>query len=93
MGRPKVDLADYGLLLEPNICRLLCEMHKGDSEKYQKFTLALFRWVGAGCPSSKAKYIPRDLDLMAQGYLERLFTEHISRWRSYNSHRRTNNLC
>ncbi len=86
MAKEKIELKDYGLLFVPNVCRLLVELHDRNTSAYTLFSYSLFKWVGAGCPSNWADYIPPDLDLMQQGYLERMFSEHVSRWRSYNSH-------
>lgn len=88
MARPKIELKNYGLLLDPNVCRLFVELSNKDAEKYRLFSLALFKWVGAGCPEPISKHVPSALDLMSQSLLERLFTEHIGRWKSYNAHRR-----
>lgn len=88
MAKEKIALCDYGLLIAPNVCRLLVELHDTNQSAYTVFSYSLFKWVGAGCPSDYVRYIPSGLDLMQQGYLERMFSEHLSRWRTYNAHRR-----
>ncbi len=88
MARTRVELKDYGLLLDPNVWRMLVELASESADKYLKFSLALHKWVGTGCPEPISKHIPKELDLMAQSLLERLFTEHVGRWKSYNAHRR-----
>ena len=88
MAKPKIELAEYGLLIDTNICRMFVELSKQDADKYRLFSLALFKWVGAGCPEPISTHIPKELPLESQSLLERLFSEHIGRWKSYNAHRR-----
>ena len=88
MAKSRIEIKDYGLLLDPEVCRMFVELSNQSADKYRLFSLALFKWVGAGCPEPVSRHIPKELDLMAQSLLERLFGEHIGRWKSYNSHRR-----
>ena len=88
MARQRIELKDYGLLLDPNICRMLVQLAVDNPTRYQQFSVTLFKWIAAGCPTPFAKHIPSDLDLMAQSLLERIFQEHIGRWRTYNAHKR-----
>ena len=83
-----IDLKEYGLLLDPNICRMLIQLEKDTPDRYRLFSIALFSWVSKGCPYPYAQHIPRDLDLMSQSLLERLFSEHLGRYKTYRSHRR-----
>ena len=91
MVKPKdeiIELGEYGLLLDPNICRMLIELEKAAPERYRLFSVALFSWVSNGCPQPFSKHIPQDLDLMSQSLLERLFSEHLGRYKTYRAHRR-----
>ena len=83
-----IALCDYGLLIEPNICAMLIQLDKDEPDKYRLFSVALFSWVSKGCPLPLAAHIPKELDLMAQSLLERLFSEHLGRYKTYKSHRR-----
>ena len=83
-----VALKDYGLLIDPNICRMLIQLEKTAPDNYRLFSIALFSWVSKGCPEPYPPHIPRELDLMSQSLLERLFSEHIGRYKTYKSHRR-----
>lgn len=83
-----IALKDYGLLIDPNICRMLIQLGKDAPDKYRLFSIALFSWVSKGCPEPYAPHIPRELDLMSQSLLERLFSEHLGRYKTYKSHRR-----
>lgn len=83
-----IPLEDYGLLLSPNICRMLIQLEKNTPDTYRLFSIALFSWVANGCPKPYAPHIPQELELMSQSLLERLFSEHLGRYKTYKSHRR-----
>lgn len=83
-----VSLKDYGLLIDPNICRMFIQMEKDTPDKYRLFSIALFSWVAKGCPEPYAPHIPQELELVSQSLLERLFSEHLGRYKTYKSHRR-----
>lgn len=88
MGNEKKELADFGLQLEPELCRLLVELHDTNKVKYTLFTYSLLKWVASECPNDYDGYIPKELDLMQRGYLKQLFVGHLARWRSHIGHRR-----
>ena len=88
MAREKIKLEDYGLLFEPNVSKALDELSTQDNPCFIAICTTVFHWAARGYPENFGAFMPKELSLMEQSFIERIMSAHISRWHSYNSHRR-----
>lgn len=88
MAREKIKLEDYGLLFEPNVSKALDQLSIKNEPCFTAICTAVFHWAASGYPENFGAFMPKELSLMEQSFIERIMSAHISRWHSYNSHRR-----